>query len=91
MDYTAEINSLASETLALSAVVAGIAGRLAALSPETRKAVGLGLDDAANLVEQVAMIFGPKASPQHTVAALSVVEQIRDMTFPGEQGPRHGV
>ncbi len=91
MDYSKEINSLAGETLALSAIVCAVLGRLAGTSTETREAIRLGLDEALSHVENIALVFGPRARSEHTLGALKVVQTIRDTVFPHQQGPRHGV
>jgi hypothetical protein len=76
-----EIQSLAGETLALQAILFGILPRLAALSPEARKAIAAGFDDAANFVEHITLKFGNNASPAHCAKALQIVEGMRSNTL----------
>jgi hypothetical protein len=64
MDPLYEVHALAGETLALQAVLFGILPRLAAVSPEIKAALGAGFDDAANLVEQIALKYGDQAHPR---------------------------
>lgn len=72
-----EVHALAGETLALQAVLNAILPRLAALSPEIRGAISAGFDEAANLVEHVALKHGHEAHPAHTAKALDIVEGLR--------------
>jgi hypothetical protein len=80
-DRIFEVQSLAGETLAIQAMLFGILPRLAALSPEIRAALGVGFDDAANFVENLAIKFGDKASPAHVTKALQIVEGMRASTL----------
>lgn len=72
-----EIESLAGETLAIQAILFGILPLLAAISAEHRAALSVGFDDAANMVEHIALKFGDKASPAHCAKALEIVEGLR--------------
>jgi len=91
LDQIFEIHSLAGETLALQAILFGILPKLAALSPEIRSAMSLGFDDAANMVEQIAIKFGDQASPAHAAKALQIVEGLRSSTVGKGDKPKHGV
>jgi hypothetical protein len=76
MDVENEIHSLAGETLALQTILGFLCYRLAATGPETAAIAGA-FDDAADLIEIGALKFGKSASPQHSIHALRVVEELR--------------
>lgn len=67
MDSIFEVHSLAGETLALQAVLFGILPKLAALAPDIRSAIAAGFDDAANVVEQIALKYGDQAHPSASI------------------------
>lgn len=87
MDYDREVRALAAETLALSAIIGAVCDRIARSSPEGREIIQAAFDDAAYFVEHVALVFGPTASPEQTLAALKVTEQIRAIALPGNEAP----
>ncbi|CAN7312664.1 hypothetical protein LJR220_001655 [Bradyrhizobium sp. LjRoot220] len=87
MDPLYEVHALAGETLALQSILFGILPRLAALSPEIKEALSAGFDDAANLVEQIALKYGDQAHPAHAAKALQIVEGIRSSTLGKPQKP----
>lgn len=89
MDPLYEVHALAGETLALQAVLVGILPRLAALSPEIKAALSAGFDEAANLVEQVALKYGDQAHPAHAAKALDIVERIRSNTIGKGDKPKN--
>jgi hypothetical protein len=72
-----EIVSLHSETLALQVILTNVLGRLRTADPALDGAIAAGLDDAANQVEDIAIHFGKAASPEHTVKAIRIVEELR--------------
>lgn len=87
MDSLYEVYPLAGEMLALQAVLFGILPRLAALSPEIKAALRVGFDDAANLVEQIALKYGDRTHPAHAAKALQIVKGIRTNTVGKPQKP----
>lgn len=87
MDSHYEVPALAGETLALQAILFGILPQLAAVSPEIKAALRVGFDDAANLVEQIALKYGDQAHPAHAAMALQIVERIRSNTLGKLQKP----
>ena len=91
MDPLYEVQALAGETLALQALFFGILPRLAALSPEIRAALSLGFDDAANMVEHIAIKHGNEAHPAHLTKALDIVEGMRSNTLGKGIKPKHVV
>ena len=91
MDHDKEINDHSAQLLALTAVLAFVFGKIAQADPKLLSAISLGLDDAANFVENFAIKTGKTASPEHTVKAIRVVEEIRAATLGNQSKPRHGV
>jgi len=91
MDLEREIHALGAETLALQTVVSQILYRLSKLSPDIRKAIADGFDDAANITEQNAIQLGKAASPEHTVKAIRVVEELRTVVFGNQGKPKRTV
>lgn len=87
LDPLYEVHALAGETLALQAVLFGILPRLAALSPEIKAALSVGFDDAANLVEQIALKYEEQAHPAHAAKALQIVEGMRSNTLGKSRKP----
>jgi hypothetical protein len=87
MDVDKELNSLHAETLAFGAILAYVFDRLARSDPALKSAISAGFDDAANFVEDFAIKRGKSASPEHTVKALRVVEDLRAATFGKQQKP----
>ena len=91
MDVEHEVHSLSAESLAVQCIITQTLSRLRGLSPEIERALREGFDDAANVTENLAIHFGKAASPDHTVKALRVVEEMRAVVF-GDQGkPKHAV
>jgi hypothetical protein len=89
MEVEREIHALAAETLALQSVLTQALYRLSKLGPDVRQAIVEAFDDAANITEHTAIQVGKAASPEHTVKALRVVEELRAVVF-GDQGkPKH--
>jgi hypothetical protein len=86
-----ELDSLAAETLALTAIIGFVFRRLGDGDPNLAVAIASGFDDAANFVEHVAIKAGKAASPDHTVKALRVVEEIRAAAVGNHGKPKHGV
>jgi hypothetical protein len=87
MDPLYVVHALAGETLALQPVLFGVLPRLAAVSPEIKAALSAGFDDAANLVEQIALKYGDQAHPAHAAKALQIVEGICSNTLSKPQKP----
>jgi hypothetical protein len=72
-----QVDTLKGETLALYAVLGPLARSLANSSPEVLAVVRHAFDEAASYAEHVAIAFGERASPKHTVKALGLVEELR--------------
>ncbi len=91
MDHDKEITALAAETLALQTILTSVLNRLGATDPRIGEAIRGGFDDAASFVENMAIKFGKSASPEHSVKALGIVEQLRTATLGEPDKPKHGV
>ena len=89
MDTEKEVRSLAAETLALQAILTNVLSRLATADEKTAAAIRKGFDDAASQVENMAIELGKAASPDHTVKAIGVVEQLRAATLGNPDQPKH--
>jgi hypothetical protein len=90
MDQEKEILALSAETLALGYVVGNVLAKLARI-PALRAAIIEGFDQSADVADSVAIIFGKSASPQHTVKAIRIVEEMRAMVLGNESKPKHRV
>jgi hypothetical protein len=91
MNYDAEINSLSAETLAIQAVLANVLREAGKADPILRDAIRLGFDKAASMVEDIAIRLGKAASPDQSVKAIRIVEELRTATLGNPDKPRHGV
>ena len=91
LDNDKEIYSLAGETLALQIIVGSVLGRLCEVSPALAEAITKGFDDASSCAESVAIKFGQSASPDHSIKALRVIEELRAVVVRDQKKPRHGV
>ena len=91
MDYDKEITAVAAKVTALQVLIVQIC---IAASRQDR-ALGLALrsafDEAANFMEDQAIRLGKAASPEHTVKAVRVIEELRTATFGDEKKPKSGV
>jgi hypothetical protein len=90
MDTEKEILSLSAETLALSIILGNVLSALAR-NPVLRPAIIEGLNQSSNVAEDTAIMFGKAASPEHTVKALRIVEEVRAMALGNEGKPKRGV
>ena len=86
MEIEKEIHSLSAETLALTAILGSLLGRLVATDRTMRFNITEAFDQAANHVEGIAIQFGRSAASEHTVKALRIVEELR-LTVLGPQRP----
>jgi hypothetical protein len=91
MDKEHEIASLGAETIALQAVLTNVLHQLALSNPDLGGAIRLGLDNAANEIESLAITAGKTARPDHLVKALGIVEELRTMTLGKRDKPKGGV
>jgi len=51
-------------------------------------AIAAGLNDAANQVEDIAIHLGKTVSPEHTVKAIRIVEELRTAVLGNQDKPR---
>jgi hypothetical protein len=91
----AEIDSLAAETLALSATLIHVLGRLIDSNPKLWIPISLGFDDAARYMEDHAIKLGKTSlsstSTHHAVKALRTVEDLRTATIGNRTQPKDRV
>jgi hypothetical protein len=87
LDLENEIHSLAAETLALSIIVGNVLGTLAK-NPVLRPAIIDGFNRAADVADSVAVQFGKSASPEHTIKALRIIEEMRTVALGDEGKPK---
>lgn len=88
MDTEKEIRELAAETLALSIVLGNVLSKLAR-DPLLRAAIIQGFDQSADVGDSVALQFGDTASPDHTMKALRIIEEMRAMVLGNDSEPKH--
>jgi hypothetical protein len=86
-----EIESLYAEALALQIILVNVLSRLRAVDPALAAAIAAGLDDATDQVEHIAISLGKAASPEHTVKALRIVEELRATILGNQHKPRGGI
>jgi hypothetical protein len=88
MDIEKEVHALTAETLAFSIIVGNVLSKLAK-NPLLRAAIVEGFDQAADVAESVAVQFGKSASPEHTVKAVRIVEEMRAVVLGDEGKPKN--
>lgn len=81
MNIEDEIYDLAASRLAHQTIIAELCHGLIAYDPRLRDIIAKSFDHASNHVEDLAIRFGKSASPQHTVKALRVVEELRTVVL----------
>ena len=91
MDYEREINMLAGETIAIQNILAQVLYRISLIDDRHHAAIKQGFSDATSTVEHLAIKFGKKASPDHLVKAIDIIETLRTATLGEKDEPRHGV
>jgi hypothetical protein len=90
MNVEQEIHALAAETLALSVIVANVCRHLSD-DPRLHAAIEAAFNDASRFVEDQAVALSKTASPDHTVKAIKIVEDLRAAALGKEHKPKHGV
>jgi hypothetical protein len=81
MDLEKEIHSLAAETLALNIALCNVLHKLLRDNPTLRPAVIDGFNQSADVAADVAIMMGKSASPEHTVKALLIIEEMRGVVL----------
>src|ERR1700738_3496208 len=81
MDLEKEIHSLAAETLALNIALCNVLHKLLRDNPTLRPAVIDGFNQSADVAADVAIMIGKSASPEHTVKALLIIEEMRGVVL----------
>jgi hypothetical protein len=90
VDHEKEIRALTAETLAIGYVLGSVLSRLAR-NPALRPAIIEGFDQSLDIAQSVAIQFGRDASPEHTVKAFRIVEEMRAMVLGNDDKPKHVV
>jgi hypothetical protein len=91
MDVEREIHALAAENLAIQYVLTQALRRISRLNPEAKTAILQAFDDAAGVADSFAVFAGSTASPEHTVKAIRIVEEMRAVVFGNKDKPKHAV
>jgi hypothetical protein len=86
-----DIENLSAETLALRTVFVALCFSLMRHDETMRGSISNAFDAAARFVEDVAIRHGKSASPEHTVNAIRIVEELRAAILGDKTKPRHGV
>lgn len=81
MDYDKQIYSLSAETSALQGLLGFFLRRLARSDAQLARIIEESFEDAAAHAENVAVRFGVGASPEQTIKAGRIVEQLRELVF----------
>lgn len=88
MNVEAEIHALSAETLALSITLGNVLSKLATVGPGFRNAIAEGFDQSADVAQTIAEHFGKSASPEHTIKAMRIIEELRTTVLGNEGNPR---
>lgn len=83
-----EIEALAGETLAIQVILTNVLRQMLTINPRAHGAIVAGLNNAANQIEDMAIRFGKTASPEHTVKAIRIVEELRTAVLGDHDKPR---
>jgi hypothetical protein len=65
--------------------------RVSGFFTETPRWISIGFNNAASLVENLAIQAGETVPPEHLVKALRIVEELRTASLGRHDKPRHGV
>ena len=79
---------LSAETLAFSIILGRVLSKLAT-DRTLRFTITEAFNDAADVAQSVAVQFGKSASPEHTVKALRIIEEMRAMVLGDEGKPKN--
>lgn len=88
MNIEKEIHALSAETLAFSIIMGSVLSKLAG-NPLLRAAIAEGFNQSADVAETIAVKFGRSSSPEHTVKALRIIEEMRNMVLGNEGKPKN--
>jgi hypothetical protein len=78
-----EILALSAQTLAHGILLGNILSKLARI-PSVRAAIIEGFDQSSDVADSVAIQFGAAASPEHTMKAVEIIDDLRVMVL-GDQ------
>ena len=82
MDVDHEINRLAAETAVLQVLRTQFLNRAASIDGSQRQAVTDAFDNAAQILDVIAIKFGQTGNPQHTLGSIQILEQLRLAVLP---------
>ena len=77
MDHDREIISLAGETVALQAIVSRVLHEIGQVDPRVRQAIRVGVEEAANQIDAMAIAAGGRNRPEHFAKAIKLLEVLR--------------
>jgi hypothetical protein len=87
MNVEGEIQDLASQSLAHTALMMALCQNLSKVSPEFSQAIRTAFDEAANHTETIGFII-KSAPPQRFTNAVRIIEQIRVAVLGKQEKPR---
>jgi hypothetical protein len=88
MNIEKEIHALSTKTLAFSIILGRVLSKLAT-DRTLRFTITEAFNEAADVAQSVAVQFGKSASPEHTVKALRIIEEMRAMVLGDEGKPKN--
>jgi hypothetical protein len=77
MDTDADTDLIASELMAVQGILMCVLRRIAAVDQNLASAIEGGLDDAANLAEEMKVALGEEATSGEAAEALRTIERLR--------------
>jgi hypothetical protein len=86
MNIEREIEDLASQVVALDAIIIALCQHFSKTSPGFGNAVRAAFDDAANHTETIGFIV-QAAPPQHFTKAVRIIGELRTAIFGNQQKP----
>jgi hypothetical protein len=89
MDTESEIQKLHAETLALNIILSNVLHEFSK-DPALKAAMVAGFRRSADIAEHTAIMMGKFASPDHTVKAMRIIEELRTVVLGEEGKPKAG-
>ena len=88
MDTEKELHALNAETLAFSIILGSLLNKLAK-DRTLRFTIAEAFNEATDVAQNIAVRFGKFASPEHTVKALRIIEEMRTIALGDEGKPKN--
>jgi hypothetical protein len=85
------IDGLSAETFAHETLLFALFARMLKSNPASRPELADVFDAAASFIEERAISLGVKASPNHLVKALKIVEDLRTQLLGKPDKPKDGI